>query len=143
VQQDQLEDGRSNILVLGLRRVRLVEEFRGPPYRMGRVEEVRDSSPSAPLAHARLIATLQRLSAELRHDLDVSELALVKAAEAAAEGATAQLDYLAGSFVRDADLRQQLLEETDPSVRLLRWTAALQERASATQLDTERQRDWN
>ena len=132
VQLDPLSDGKSNILVRGLKRVRLVEELRGTPYRLARVEELADEEPSAPLAHPGLLASLQRLTEQLRPELSEAELTLLRAAELAAQAQSAPLDYLNGALVLDPEIRQLQLEEIDPSQRLSRWVAALRERLGST-----------
>jgi len=70
VHWDKLPNGKYNILVRGLSRVRIVEEFGGGPYRIAQVEllderadEIHDSSTIA-AQKIRLLTGLRRLSEE-------------------------------------------------------------------------------
>ncbi len=83
VEEERLEDGRYNLLLLGQSRFRVVEERGGEPYRLAVVEERPDSkgdASSLDVLRERLLAAIVRLTdaatlAGLRDD--VSHLALV------------------------------------------------------------------
>jgi uncharacterized protein len=83
VEDERLEDGRFNILLLGQSRFRVVEEREGEPYRLAVVEDLPDSvgdASSLEDLRARLLAVLARLAdrpevAEV--DADVPHSALV------------------------------------------------------------------
>jgi hypothetical protein len=65
VENERLEDGRFNILLLGQSRFRVVEERTGEPYRLAVVEELPDSvGDEASLGglRGRLLAVLSRVS---------------------------------------------------------------------------------
>jgi uncharacterized protein len=83
VEDERLEDGRYNILLLGQSRFRVLEEREGEPYRLAVVEELPDAAGDASSLDAlrgRLLAALSRLSDGpdvARIDADVSTAALV------------------------------------------------------------------
>jgi len=83
VEDERLDDGRYNILLLGLSRFRVLEEQAGEPYRLAAVEELSDPAGDAasldPLRD-RVLAALGRLtdgSAAVHLKGDVSSAALV------------------------------------------------------------------
>jgi len=83
VEDERLDDGRYNILLLGQSRFRVLEEHAGEPYRVAAVEELPDPAGDAasldPLRD-RVIAALGRLtdgSAAVRLKGDVPSVVLV------------------------------------------------------------------
>lgn len=113
----RLPDGRFNIVVLGLGRVRLVEELRSEPYRVARVQAVSDRTATTPMVaetlRTELLKLLRRTAPHLPGPGKELESRLRTASDA---GECA--DILAGSLIEDPDERQALLEELDPSRRL-------------------------
>jgi Lon protease-like protein len=83
VEDERLEDGRYNILLLGQSRFRVVEELGGEPYRLAAVEELPDAvgdASSLDGLRARLLAALSGLSdggAAVRLGGEVAHAALV------------------------------------------------------------------
>ena len=57
----RLPDGRFNIVVLGLGRVRILDELRSEPYRMARVEALSDRLAQPPIVAEALRAELSKL----------------------------------------------------------------------------------
>lgn len=118
----RLPDGRFNIVVQGLGRVRLLEELRSEPYRVARAEAAPDLPPPGATVAETLRTELLRLvhrtaphlsgpakdlESRLRATSDVGECA----------------DILAGTLIEDPDVRQTLLEELDPCRRMT-WLIA-------------------
>src|SRR4030042_1353174 len=65
VEEERLEDGRYNILLLGQSRFRVLEEYGGEAYRLAAVEELPDATGDAASLddlRERLLASLSRLS---------------------------------------------------------------------------------
>jgi Lon protease-like protein len=129
---EQLPDGRYNLRLRGLARVRIIEELPGElPYRTARVEVIADTGPTDP-------AELKRLRREL------AEAVLPRFEE---EGARRQLqelfdgeltlgqvcDVLAYALPLPAEVKQALLEEPDAGRRATSVADAL--RVSAARAD--------
>ncbi len=118
----RLPDGRYNLVVQGLGRVRLCEELRSEPYRLARAELVadheREAKSVAETLRAELSRVLRRVSPGLAgpaKNLESRLRTVTNAGEFA--------DILAGTLVEDPDDRQALLEELDPSRRMT-WLIA-------------------
>jgi uncharacterized protein len=111
----RLADGRYNIVVQGLGRVRLLEELRSEPYRVARVQAAFDLTPPQVTETARteLLKLLRRAIPHLAGPAKDLESRLRSATDA---GECA--DILAGTLVEDPDERQALLEELDPYRRM-------------------------
>jgi Lon protease-like protein len=83
VEDERLEDGRHNIVLLGQSRFRVLEERDSEPYRLAAVEQLPDAvgdTASLDPLRDRVIAALERLtdgSAELRLEGDVPSAVLV------------------------------------------------------------------
>ncbi len=122
----KLPDGRSNILLDGIMRVRLLEELGSEPYRVARVEELpdREGASLAELSALRheLGALVKRLGPQLPDSIETLER-IVRDAPTAGQCA----DALSVIFVSDADERQRLLEELDPLERISRLIARMHE----------------
>lgn len=116
----RLPDGRLNIVVEGLARIRLREELRSESYRVARAELALDlpGSGVAESLRAELLKLLRRAAPYLLGPAENLE-SRVRAAPSAAESA----DIVAGTLVEDPDERQALLEELDPCRRLM-WLVA-------------------
>lgn len=123
-------DGRLDIALRGLARVRIVTEL--PPlrtFRQVRAELVREPSPEPALLAAwqvKLGALWQQLSPHLPEG--VRDL---KALTRGADDASAFSDRLAAALVADPEASQRLLSEADPAERLRLLTARVQELVDA------------
>jgi len=130
VEHVELPDGRYNILVEGIARVRLVEEANVPTlYRSARFERLDEHSGSAALVLNALSTELQALCGRLERKLPALSSVQGAFKEAATPGAVA--DRVAAALVADPTERQALLDELDPGVRLERLIAHLHEVSSA------------
>lgn len=118
----RLPDGRFNVVVQGLSRVRLLEELRSEPYRVARAEAAPDLEPPgrvvAESLRTELLKLLRRAAPHLLGPAKDLE-GRVRAAADPAESA----DIVAGTLIEDPDERQALLEELDPCRRLT-WLVA-------------------
>lgn len=131
VRDAQRDDGRYDILVRGIQRVRLLEELAPKEgYRTFRAEALFDQ----PNTHAASVAAWQKKLSELWQQLKphlpngARDLhALVEGAGGPGESA----DRIAEALVADPDDRQTLLEELDPAERLGRLVSRLSELVSA------------
>lgn len=119
---ERLPDGRFNILLRGVARVRLVEELlsTGLPYREFRVEVLDDVYPPAgPTALAARVSTAEHCVLELARRSE-AESGTRDLAEAVARmrvpGRLA--DAVAAALVGDTAVRLELLEEVDVGRRL-------------------------
>lgn len=119
---ERLPDGRFNILLRGVARVRLVEELLGTghPYREFRVEVLDDVyPPGGPPALAALVSTVERCVLELarRSEADSGTRDLAEAvARMRVPGRIA--DSVAAALVEDTAVRLALLGELDVGRRL-------------------------
>lgn len=125
----RLPDGRYNIVVLGLGRGRILEEQRSEPYRMARITPVDDVPLSDTLTlemlRTELLKLFRRVAPQLPGPAKELEIRLREAGDAARCA-----DVLAGALLEDADERQALLEELDPSRRLTSLIAHTHQLAS-------------
>jgi Lon protease-like protein len=125
----RLPDGRFNIVVLGLGRVRILEELRSEPYRVARVQALKDRRPQARTVaetlRAELLKLVRRTAPHLSGPAKDLETRLRNASDA---GECA--DILAGTLIEDPDERQSLLEELDPTQRLTTLIAHVHQLAS-------------
>ena len=116
VASERLADGRWNIVLQGVSRVRLAEELPARElYRRVRAEIVGggpDDADALADGHAQLVSLCDHLA--LRLDEGGESLRELVRAVPSPAGAT---DVLAGALVSDPDDRQLLLEELDPTVR--------------------------
>jgi len=110
-------DGRFDIKLRGLARVRIVEELPSERlYRLVRVSELEDL-PSDPALTSAWQRKLISLWSSLAPHLPESVRDL-RALTRGAEGAGAYADRLAAAFVGDPEGSQRLLNEPDPAERL-------------------------
>jgi Lon protease-like protein len=115
------EDGRFDLVVRGLARVRLLEEL--PPtklYREFRSELVEDLLPAGGAADlVPALAALRRLVYDLSTRLP-QESGALQLAEAVAQmkDASAVADLVAAAAVSEPDARQKIVEEADVARRL-------------------------
>jgi len=133
----QRSDGRFDIMLRGLARVRIVEEL--PPlraYRQVRAEQLQDTAAPPALVAAwqvKLASLWERLASHLPEQ--VRDL---RALTRGADDASAYADRLAAAMVADPDACQQLLAEVDPAERLRLLAARVQELVDALALPAAR-----
>lgn len=121
-----LEDGRYNIILEGLHRVRLVSEIAASPYRVAHCEPVEDDGIESDLTATAMKTELLRLIAQLTAEAEGDAEVLIEAVQGAdTPGHSA--NCIASAFVEDAGERQQLLEELDPIARIVRVNRYLRE----------------
>lgn len=124
------KDGRFDLALRGLARVRIVEEL--PPvraFRQVRAERLREAAadPALVAAWQSKLSTLWRSLAPHLPESVRDLAALTRDAEAP----SAYTDRLAAALVADPEATQQLLSEADPSERLRLLTARVQELVDA------------
>jgi Lon protease-like protein len=125
VAADRLPDGRYNVMLRGLGRVRIERELpAGRAYRVvqSRILDDARSTRDAELgaAHHTLIALCDRLASSVEGNEEADALRQLARAVATPGGCA---DLVASALVRDADARQTLLELLDPADRLDQVTA--------------------
>lgn len=113
----RLPDGRFNIVVLGLGRVRIIEELRSEHYRVARVQALSHRLPQPPLVAEALRTELSKLVRRTAPHLAGPAKELESRLRSAAN-AGEFADIVAGTLIEDPDERQSLLEELDPTQRL-------------------------
>lgn len=120
------DDGRYDILLRGVARVRIVNEHAPlQKYRVVNAELLSDT-PSAPELAAAFYERLRTLWPTLAPHLPEAARDLAAFARGA-ESAGMLSDRLAGSLFGDPELTQRLIEELDPAERLRIVTDALRE----------------
>lgn len=128
-------DGRFDIVLSGIARVRIVDELPpDQPYRVVRGELLEDAPGDGALA----IAAWERKLVELFHGLRPHLPESVRDLDALSAGASTpgeRVDRLAAALMADPDARQRMLEELDPAERYCLLVAQLAEFASALSLD--------
>jgi len=119
---ERLDDGRFNILLRGIARVRLLEELLGTgrPYREFRVEILEDVYPAGgPPALASEVETLEQCVLELARRLPVESGASDLADGVARMRVPARMaDLVAAAVVGDGGTRLRILEELDVRRRM-------------------------
>jgi uncharacterized protein len=130
-------DGRFDILLSGIGRVRIVEELPpAEPYRLVRGEFLSDAAGSSSIA----IGAWEKKLAELFHGLRPHLPESVRDLDALAGSARSpgeRVDRLAAALTADPDARQRMLEERDPAERYCLLVAQLSEFAAALSLENE------
>ena len=111
VEQEKLEDGRYNLVLLGLVRVRVIQELGPGPYRRAKVELL-EEAPQEPPGYERKRRTLLLLYAELMK-------ALAKGVPLPPDDVPLGMlcDLVASLIGFDPASRQRLLEEQDAGAR--------------------------
>lgn len=124
VTQQALPDGRFNVVVEGLARVRLVEEHaRRQPWREWRVEAIEDPPVGGREVEDLVVATRQCL-AQLRERVPALR-ALLEGPTLKTDDARVLADRLGSLLFHSPVQRQDLLETTDAVERLKQITARL------------------
>jgi uncharacterized protein len=131
VKEVALPDGRFNIVVLGVGRARLLEELPFEPYRVVRAELLPDMETRAPLQWSAWYPKLEALGRQLAPHVSQSNTQDLQRLIREANSAGACADRLAAALIADADERQRLLEQRDPTERLTRVLERLHEVATA------------
>jgi Lon protease-like protein len=142
VNEQALPDGRYNILLEGIARVRILEELPPDrPFRLVRAEALADS-PTNPLLAAAWQRELSRLWNVLGPHLPpaLRELAVITR-EARDAGGFA--DCLAAAMIANPEESQRLLEELDPGERLRLLVAHLTELADSLSARSVTDKDLN
>ncbi len=127
IEHEQLRDGRSNLVLAGRARVRLVELPFVAPFRRARCTILPPvPSPVSDVERASLVAAATSFVREIRKRDEEFHFALPDGADAAALA-----DACAAHLVVDADSRQRALEELDEAkrIRFVTRELALQETA--------------
>lgn len=128
VNEERLEDGRFNIFVHCLHRVRILETTQMSPYRIARVEEIPDFAAGYDAALlneaiARLRACVVGLAGSLPEEAPGLSKVLTST-----EDAAVLTNRLSALLVTDAEARQGLLEERCPLKRAERLTTLTADR---------------
>ncbi|MBI1784460.1 LON peptidase substrate-binding domain-containing protein [Candidatus Sumerlaeota bacterium] len=118
VDHELLNDGRYNIVVQGLHRVKLVEEHENSPFRVGRVAVLRDER----IDHLRAEVTqvqkdLSEACRRLAHAIPKLR-STIQSCWSAHPHPGVIADLVASALVIDPYDRQSILEETDPLRRM-------------------------
>ena len=143
VASEQLDDGNYNILLRGVARARIRKELPHKPYRVARVESI-ESSDDAPCAA--LDELRERLQETVREDFvgdrEVQEHWLRLFSTPLELGDVA--DLIASVLPIDAELRQDLLAESDPVERATTLREHIRTLAAITQVrrGQNRNADW-
>jgi Lon protease-like protein len=125
VQSQALPDGRFNLLVRGLSRIRIERELPPElPYRLATVRALHDeySGSDLGIARAALEALADRLAATLPQGGDILRQVVRDAREPGALS-----DVLAASVIVEPNARQELLETLDVADRLQKVSEAVAE----------------
>jgi Lon protease-like protein len=121
VEDAKLEDGRYNLVLFGLSRVRLIEEIGSGSYRVARVELIEERFPEQQ-GHERKRRTLLAIYAQIMKDL--MKGAVPAPPDDVPLGMLA--DLVASLLPLDPALKQGLLEESDAAARCDRVLALLE-----------------
>ncbi len=131
VDHAELPDGRFNILLQGVARVRIVRELAPDrPYRLVAAEQLADSDSSDPAITRGWQQRLVELWSELAPHLPGALRELGELTRDAAD-AGAYADRIAAAVIANPDDSQRLLEELDPAERLRLLVERLQELSDA------------
>jgi Lon protease-like protein len=142
IEHAEHRDGRYDILLVGLARVRIVSEL--PPaqrYRVVRGEIMRDLPLDAAIASA-LESTIRTLWAKLGPELPEALRDLGEVTRGV-EDAAAFADRLGAVLAGDAELGQTLLSEADPAERLRLIAERLQAQLDSLAPSATKRTRWN
>jgi Lon protease-like protein len=135
VDHEQLKDGRYNIILEGLFRVRLIEEYPTKQYRTARAQVIQDP----PIDHCRaqisqVMKDLQTVTGRIAHLMPATREPIL-AALSSHPHPLIIASQLASALVLDAYDRQSILEQDDPMRRL--GLIQIQLRNLAAQLESK------
>ncbi len=131
---EALDDGKYNLMVRGVARVRIAEELpTTSAYRVARCERLQDSSHTDARAFAAWQSELERSWNRLAPYLPSKLRGLGQKGDT---DSARWVDRIAAAVVADPAARQALLEELDPAERLGRLLQLLQELGAALNADT-------
>ncbi len=122
---EKLSDGKYNFLLQGTRRARVIRESSQRPYRIAEVELM----AAPPVMEIDLLNERQRLSDILNRDA-VAQTQLgcqLRRILASPLSTSDVVDLIAFNLLQNVPLKQALLAEADPSRRISRLIAALEE----------------
>jgi len=136
VEDAKLEDGRFNLVLFGLTRVRLLEEVGQGPYRMARVEILRDVLP--PGDHDRKRNLLQNLYRQIVKEM--MKGAIPSPPDDVPLGMLC--DLVCSLFRFEPEVKQGLLEELDVVARCNRLLDLLQAQGGAEADPAGGKRPW-
>jgi Lon protease-like protein len=123
VEDAKLQDGRYNLVLFGLVRVRVIEEIGSGPYRVARVEVIEERVPEQE-AQDRKRRTLRAIYAQIMKNLMMG--AVPAPPDDVPLGMLA--DLVASLLPLGPELKQGLLEEMDPAARCDRLLELLESR---------------
>lgn len=118
VDHDRLEDGRYNIQIEGLYRVRLIAEYPTQPFRTGRVLVMQDAPLDGRRDQVGALRKELRRASQTLGELMPDYAPPIQAAWNAHPHPAVAVDQLAAMLVLDAYDRQSILEEPDPVRRM-------------------------
>lgn len=131
-----LSDGRCDIVVEGIARVRLEQEVSERPYRVAQVSRLSEHVPENPATVAALRTELSLLVRRLLPYLSEPDERLAAITDSPATPGECA-DAFAALVVTDPDQRQRLLEELDPTERLAQLVSRLHELLSLAGAEQE------
>jgi Lon protease-like protein len=118
IDYDQLDNGCYNIVLEGLYRVRLIEEFSASDYRVARVQVLQDPPIDGIRKQVSEIMREMNVATEHLMDLMPQMSEMIAAARSSHTHPLVIADQLVSSIVMDAYERQSILEQDDPIRRL-------------------------
>ena len=113
------DDGTYDIVLLGNKRARVVEEIGGRPYRRGVLVELKEKLPHSSAEKEDLRLGLEALLKLATKDLEDQNKGLFKLQESFSDESNVGflVDFLAYHFIKDIEFQQSLLEELDVGLR--------------------------
>ncbi len=113
------DDGTYDIVLLGNKRARIVEEVEGRPYRRGVLVELKEKLPHSSAEKEDLRLGLDALLKLATRDLEDENKGLFKLQESFSDESNVGflVDFLAYHFIKDIEFQQTLLEELDVALR--------------------------
>lgn len=118
IEHDRLEDGRYNLQLEGLYRVRLITEYPTEPFRTGRGLVLQDGPLDTRRREVSALARELRAGCDTLCDLAPDHAGPLQAVWGAYPHPALIVDQLAAMLVLDAYDRQSILEEFDPVRRM-------------------------
>lgn len=126
---ERLSDGRYNLVLKGVSRIKILEEIPNRPYRVARAQPLDDRWPTGgEAALAKHVETLRACVSRVTSMIAEESIAAdVRKRVGASEGPAMLVDVVASLFIENALTRQALLEELDIGRRLESVTGTLAE----------------